>query len=141
MTHARLLIADSHANMVKAVQGLLSDLFDTVAAVSDEDSLLQNAAAMKPDLIIVDLSLPVSGAGNVLRLLRVLRSAPAGKIIVLSIHDEAATARESLAAGAMGFVLKRSAATDLIPAVHEVLHDRTYISPGVQGDCSATDLF
>jgi DNA-binding NarL/FixJ family response regulator len=141
VTHARLLIADSHSNMVKAVQGLLSDLFDTVVAVSDEDSLLQNAAALKPDLIIVDLSLPVSGAGNVLCLLRALYSAPAGKIIVLSIHDEAATARESLAAGAMGFVLKRSAATDLIPAVHEVLRDHAYISPGVQGDRSASDLF
>jgi DNA-binding NarL/FixJ family response regulator len=136
-----LLIADSHSNMVKAVQGLLSDLFDTVVAVSDEDSLLQNAAALKPDLIIVDLSLPVSAAGNIFRLLRILRSAPAGRIIALSIHDEAATARQSLAAGAMGFVLKRSAATDLIPAVHEVFHGHTYTSPGVQGDCSATDLF
>ncbi len=141
MTHARLLIADSHSTMVKAVRGLLADLFDTVVAVSDEDSLFENAAALKPDLIIVDLSLPVSVAGNVFRLLRALHSAPAGKIIVLSIHDEAATARQSLAAGAMGFVLKRSAATDLIPAVHEVLHDHAYISPGVRGDCSATDLF
>ena len=58
MTHARLLIADSHSTMVKAVRGLLADLFDTVVAVSSKDSLFENAAALKPDLIIVDLSLP-----------------------------------------------------------------------------------
>jgi DNA-binding NarL/FixJ family response regulator len=139
--HACLLIADSHANMLKAVEGLLSALFDTVVAVSDEDSLLQSAAALQPDLIIVDLSLPVSGPGNVLRRLRGLPSTSAAKVIALSIHDEAEAARDSLAAGAMGFVLKRSAATDLIPAVREVLEDHTYVSPVVRGDFSAAGIF
>ena len=124
--------------MLEAVQGLLRDLFEAVVMVADGDSLLQVSTALKPDLIIVDLSLPISGTGNVLRHLRLKAPSHPAKVIVLSIHDEAEAVREAFAAGAMGFVLKRAAARDLIPAVSEVLRDRRYVSPGVQAEGRAS---
>ena len=132
--HARLLIADAHQNMLEAIRGLLRDIFEVVVMVADGDSLMQVSTAMKPDLIIVDLSLPVFGTESTLRQLRLDDVVPSAKVIVLSIHDEAEAVREAFAAGAMGFVLKRAAATDLIPAVSKVLHNRRYLSPGVQAD-------
>jgi DNA-binding NarL/FixJ family response regulator len=137
MKHGRLVIADAHQNMLEAVQRLLGSLFEAVVMVADGDSLLHVSRALMPDLIIVDLSLPVSGTGNVLRHLRLRALLPPVKVVVLSIHDEAEAVREAYAAGAMGFVLKRAAATDLIPAVSEVLRDRRYVSPGVQPDGKA----
>lgn len=131
---ARLLIADAHQNMLEAVQSLLEGLFETVAIVGNGDSLLEISADLKPDLIVVDLSLPVSGAANVLRHPGLKALFSPAKVIVLSIHDEAVAVREAFAEGAMGFVLKRAAATDLIPAVNAVLRDRKYVSPGVQGE-------
>jgi DNA-binding NarL/FixJ family response regulator len=136
--HALLLIADAHQNMLGAVQGLLGSLFEAVVMVTDGDSLLQISTALKPDLIIVDLSLPFSGTGNILRQLRLKAILPPTKVIVLSIHDEAEAVREAFAAGVMGFVLKRAAATDLILAVSEVFQDQRYVSPGIQADVYAS---
>ena len=138
MKHARLLIADAHQNMLEAVRRLLRDLFEVVVMVADGDSLIQVSTATKPDLVIVDLSLPVSGTGNVLRHLRSSNSLSPAKVIALSIHDEAEAVHEAFAAGATGFVLKRAAATDLIPAVSKVLHDHRYVSPGVQAEGRAS---
>jgi DNA-binding NarL/FixJ family response regulator len=132
MTHSLLVIADAHPNMLEAVRRLLGDLFEAVVMVADGDSLLRVSAALRPDLIIVDLSLPFSGTGNVLRHLCLRTSLPHAKVIVLSIHDEAEAVRETFATGAMGFVLKRAAATDLLPAVSDVLRGQRYVSPGVE---------
>ena len=134
MKHARLLIADAHQNILEAVRALLQDFFEVAVMVADEDSLLHVTTALKPDLIIVDLSLPVVGAGNALRHLRLNDSLMPPKVIALSIHDEAEAVQRAFAAGAMGFVLKGAAATDLIPAVSEVLRDHRYVSPGVQAE-------
>lgn len=132
MKPACLLIADAHQNMSMAVQKLLQDFFERVIIVADGESLLNVSCDFRPDLIIVDLSLPFSGRGNILRNLRLNALLPHTKIIVLSIHDEVEAVREMFTAGAMGFVLKGAAATDLVSAVSEVLQDRRYVSPGVQ---------
>ena len=134
MKHASLVIADAHQNMLEAVRSLLRDLFEVVVMVADGDSLIRASTALEPDLIIVDLSLAASGAGNALQSLRFNNSLPATRIIALSIHDETEAVREAFAAGATGFVLKRAAATDLIPAVSKVLQNHRYVSPGVQAE-------
>jgi DNA-binding NarL/FixJ family response regulator len=130
--HGCLIIADSHHNMLEGIWKLLQDRFEAVVMVADENSLRRAMAALDHDLVVVDQSLPVSGTGGILRRLRLFDRQPRAKVIVLSIHDEFEAAGEAMGAGAAGFVLKRSAATDLIPAVTEVLGDRRYISPGVQ---------
>ena len=73
--------------------------------------------------------MPVAGGVNVAR--RLKNHYPELKVIILSVHDEPTIVKAALAAGVCGFVLKRSVATDLIPAVREALEGRTYISPAV----------
>jgi DNA-binding NarL/FixJ family response regulator len=128
--HGCLLLADSHLNMLAGVHSLLDTLFETVLMVADERSLMEAIATIKPDLVIVDLSLPSSGEENIAR--RLISQHPDARLIVLSVHDDPTVAIVVLKAGAAGFVLKRSAATDLTPAVNEVLRGGVFVSPSVQ---------
>jgi DNA-binding NarL/FixJ family response regulator len=122
----RVVIADRHPAMLEGMRRMLETETESVLMVSDEASLLQAVEAANPELVIVDLSLPVSGAGNVVRLLKQRhRDTP---IIVVSVHDDPAVAVEAAAAGAEGFVLKRRAVVDLLPAVREVCEGRRYCS-------------
>ncbi len=82
------------------------------------------------DLVIADLSIPISSGKTVPRLLKRLRSEI--KVVILSVHDELAAAQECLAARAQGFVLTQAAANDLIPAVEAVLRGEIYVSPCIQ---------
>ena len=102
-------------------------MFDTVFMVADEASLIEAAEKLKPDLIVADLSLPVTKEINVVR--RLKASFPDIKLIILSIHDEQAAFGECIEAGARGIVLKRKAVDDLIPAVQLVLKGGIYVSP------------
>ncbi len=122
-----VLLADSHQNMLEGIRGLLESMFEAVVMVADEKSLLATIDEMDLDLVVVDLSMLVSEENHVARRLKGRR--PELKVVILSVHDEPAAVKESQAAGALGFVLKRSAATELIPAIREVLEGRIYISP------------
>ena len=126
----RVLLADRHQNMLEGIRNLLETVFDVVVMVADEKSLLDSLVKVQPDMVIVDLSLLITEEINVARRVRKLNSDI--KIIILSVHDEQTAVDECLSAGAAGFVLKRTAANDLIPAVWEVLKGRTYVSPSVE---------
>jgi DNA-binding NarL/FixJ family response regulator len=127
MKQGKVLLADNHQNMLEGVRNLLEDMFETVFMVADEASLLEAAEKLKPDLIVADLSLPVTKEVNIVRRLKM--AFPDIKLIILSIHDERAAVGECINAGATGIVLKRRAVIDLIPAVESVLKGRIYISP------------
>jgi DNA-binding NarL/FixJ family response regulator len=122
-----VLLADNHLNLVEAVRRLLDGTFATTVIVSDEASLLEAVGRMEPDLVVVDLSLPVSGTVNVVRSL--FSRYPRLRVIALSIHDEHPAIAQALGAGAAGFVLKRTVAVDLTAAVDAVLRGETYVSP------------
>jgi DNA-binding NarL/FixJ family response regulator len=126
MSHSRVLLADDHPNMLEAVRGLLEGKFATTVMVADETSLFESVKRMEPDLVVVDLSLPVSGGCNVV--LTLLSRYPGLRVIVLSVHDEQAALSQALGAGAAGFVLKRTAAVELTAAVDAVLRGETYVS-------------
>jgi len=130
MRYGRLLVADSHLSMLGGVHGLLDSLFETVLMVADERSLEDAVTTFKPDLVIVDLSLPREGGTNIAR--QLLAQHPDMRLIVLSIHDEPTVVGQMLSAGVAGFVLKRAAATDLIPAIKEVLEGGTYVCQGLR---------
>ncbi len=127
MKQGKVLLADNHQNMLEGVRNLLEDMFETVFMVADEASLMEAAEKLKPDLIVADLSLPVTKEINIARLLKT--TFPDIKLIILSIHDEQAAVGECIEAGARGIVLKRMAVDDLIPAVEAVLKGGTYVSP------------
>jgi DNA-binding NarL/FixJ family response regulator len=128
--YGHLLVADQHMNMLEGIRGLLEDLFETIVMVADRDSLFDAVNKIRPDLAIVDLSLPAAGEIDLVGGLK--RRFPDLKIIILSVHDEPFVMHEVLRAGAAAFVLKRCAADDLIPAVHEVLEGRTFVSVSVR---------
>lgn len=133
MKYGRVLLADSHLNMVSGVYSLLESIFASVLMVSDERSLLEAVATFQPDLLVVDLSLPnpSEGAGESLAT-RLKRQFPELQFIVLSVHDDPTVVADVRSAGAAGFVLKRSIGSDLLPAVKEVLTGGRYVSPAVQ---------
>jgi DNA-binding NarL/FixJ family response regulator len=106
----------------------------TMLMVADEHSLIEAVTGTQFDLVIADLSFPVSYGENVARLLQRLN--PDLKTIILSVHDEQTVVDECLAGGTKGFVLKRSASTDLLAAVEAVLKGGTYISPSC---CTQTE--
>jgi DNA-binding NarL/FixJ family response regulator len=125
-----VLIADSHPEMLGAVRSLLEGMFEAVVMVGDEASLLAAIPSLQPDLVVVDLSLPVAGQRHIV--LQLGELFPTLKEIVLSVHSEAEAARTALGAGAAGYVLKRTAATDLAEAVRAVRGGKTYVSPTVE---------
>lgn len=95
--------------------------------VDDTKLLLEAAETLKPDVAVVDLSMPGFNEVNAVRQLKDRN--PELKVIVLSIYDEPNVLNETLATGVSGFVLLRSAAWDLIPAIRNVLQGWTYVSP------------
>jgi DNA-binding NarL/FixJ family response regulator len=115
--------------MLGGVHSLLDTLFRTVLMVADERSLMEVVAAFRPEVVVVDLSLPGADEANVAR--RLKTRYPDLRIVVLSVHDEPTVARQLLEGGAAGFVLKRTAAVDLLPAIEEVLRGGTYVSPAL----------
>jgi DNA-binding NarL/FixJ family response regulator len=129
MKQSKVILADNHQNMLGGVRTLLESMFETVFMVADEASLIEAVVKLSPDLIVADLSLPVSNEINVAR--RLKKAFPSIKLIILSIHDEGSAVGECLVAGASGFVLKRTAVTDLGQAIEAVLRGDIYMSPSV----------
>ncbi len=129
MKQGKVILADNHQDMLAGARALLETIFETVFMVADEASLIEAADKLSPDLIIADLSLPVTMEVNIAR--RLKKKFPGVKLIILSIHDEGAAVGECLVAGASGFVLKRTAVNDLIPAVEAVMKGDIYMSPSV----------
>src|SRR5512135_2094013 len=115
MKQGKVILADRHQNMLAGERTLLESMFETVFMVADEASLIEAAERLSPDLIIADLSLPVSRELNVAR--RLKKAYPGIRLIILSVHDEGTAVGECLEAGAVGFVLKRTAVNDLVAAI------------------------
>jgi len=114
-----VLLANRHHGLSDGIRGLLETSFETVFMVTDEASLLEGAARLKPPVVILDLSL---ATGDLVGLLRSVRArSPDSRLLVLSTHDERTVAEAARAAGAHAVVLKRSIATDLLPAVDMLL--------------------
>ncbi len=130
MKEARVLLADSHKLMLEGLSYLLRPTFEVVGLVSDTKSLLEVAGTLKPDVAVVDLSMPAFHEVNVVRQFKVRN--PELKVIVLSVYDEPEVINKILATGVSGFVLTRSAAWDLIPAIRKVLQGQIYVSPALR---------
>jgi DNA-binding NarL/FixJ family response regulator len=125
----RLLLADRHFGVLEGSQCLLRDLFGSIVMVADEQSLMEAASGLRPDLVIMDLSL--AGRQEARLAERLLECHPGLRLVVLSVHEEASVADRLMAAGVAGFVVKRAVGTDLLPAVRRVLDGGTYVSPTV----------
>lgn len=117
--------------MLGGIRRLLEDEFEAFLMVSDDISLFHALEHIHPDVVVADLSLPIETETNIAWVFK--KNFPKLKIIILSLHDEKSAVDDVMAAGAEGYVLKQRAVIDLIPAIHEVLQGRKYISPYMKG--------
>jgi DNA-binding NarL/FixJ family response regulator len=121
-----IVLADRHPSMLSGIRSLLATEANAVLMTVDEVSLLEAVQKVIPDLVIADLSFPVSGGTNVAKLIKQCNSTI--KIIILSAYDDPPAVEEIMKDGADGFVLRQRAVVDLIPAVREVCQGGRYMS-------------
>jgi DNA-binding NarL/FixJ family response regulator len=123
----RLLLADDHMVLLDGLRKLLEPEFELAGVASDGQELLAAAARLKPDLILLDISMPSLNGIDAARQLR--KIAPSSKLVFLTQHGDPEYVTEAFRTGASGYLLKGAAATELITAIHEVMRGRFYISP------------
>jgi DNA-binding NarL/FixJ family response regulator len=127
MDKKRILLADDHPHFSELVESLLGPMFQIVGKVSDGQALLDAALALKPDVILTDISMPVLNGIEAVDELH--RSGCNSKIIFVTIHSDPDFVRSCLAVGAAGYIVKPRVALDLLHAIREVLAGNLFISP------------
>jgi DNA-binding NarL/FixJ family response regulator len=125
----QVIVADDHRLVAEGVVKILEKEYSVVATPSDGRSFVEAVEKMRPDLALVDISLPLLNGLDACRHLH--KSCPEVKIIILTMHAEQHYVNEAFRVGVGGYVLKTSVADELLFAVKEVLSGRTYISPVV----------
>ena len=124
-----LLLADDHAIVIEGLRKLLQPEFELVGAVGDGWALLEAAEKLRPDVIVVDVSMPLLNGIDAIR--RLKSAGLPSKVVILSMHLDAEIATEAFRAGASGYELKHSATGALSSAICEALAGRTFISPRI----------
>jgi len=125
-----VLLADDDRAFLNLVCQLLEPEFDVVGTVGDGQALLAAASDLHPDLLVTDISMPRLNGFQAARQLK--KTQPNTRILILSVHEEPMAVTEALAIGVDGYVVKRSAATDLIPALLQVFQGNRFISEAVR---------
>jgi DNA-binding NarL/FixJ family response regulator len=125
----RVLLADDHTLLLEAFEKLLEHDFTVVGAVSDGRALLSAAAELEPDVIVLDIAMPLLNGLDAARQLK--KTMPAIKLIFLTMNEDPNVASEAFRAGASGYLLKTSAASELSKAINEALCGRSYITPQI----------
>ena len=132
MSKPSILLADDHTLFVEALHNVLEPEFTLVGEVGDGRALLEAAPRFRPDVILLDLSMPLlNGIDAAYQLKRLV---PDTKLLFLSMHGDATYVTEAFRAGAAGYVLKRSTATELLQAIRAVLRGQLYVSPMLTKD-------
>lgn len=123
----RTVIVDDHTLLAEAFKKLLEGECDVVGTYGDARQFLLEVPRLNPDIVILDLSMPMLNGLDAARELK--RLVPATKIIFLTMNEDPDIAAEAFRIGASGYLLKRSAASELQQAVREVMNHRYYITP------------
>lgn len=123
----RILLADDHTLLLDGIRLILEPEFDLVGSVEDGQALLTAAQQLKPDVVLLDISMPKLNGIDAAHQLRKLL--PTAKVVFVTMHSDADYVAEAFRAGACGYILKRSAATELLTAIREVLKGNHYVSP------------
>src|SRR5215470_17225941 len=126
MTAARVMLADDHTILVEAFRNLLEPHYEVVGTVADGRALIEAASQLKPDVIVVDIGMPLmNGLEAGVRLKQVV---PTAKLIFLTMNEDPDLAAEAMRRGASGYLLKSSAASELIRAIQMALKGKTYLT-------------
>ena len=125
-------MADDHTLVAEGVRKLLEPHFDLLEIVENGRAVLEAAGNLHPEVILLDISMPLLNGIDAARQLS--KMDPRAKILFLTMHADPAYVTEAFRAGASGYLLKRSAASELVFAIQEVLEGRTYVTPLVAKD-------
>ena len=127
MKRIRLLIADDHVMFAQGLESLLRDEFDLLGMAGNGEELVDATLRLNPDVILVDISMPVLNGFDAVR--RIREGGSDTRIIFLTMHDDATLLSEAFRCGASGYILKQAAGEELVNAIREVANGQNYISP------------
>ena len=127
MNRPRVLLADDHAMLLDALKRLLEPACHVVAAVTDGRALVDTAATLQPDVIVADIGMPRLNGLDACE--HLMGKVPGTKLIFLTVNEDPDVAAEAIRRGALGYLLKKSAATELFAAIQQALAGRHYVTP------------
>jgi DNA-binding NarL/FixJ family response regulator len=131
MKRPRVLLADDHPLTLEGIRAVLEPHLESVGTVSDGRALVEAALRTKPDLIVLDITMPL--LNGIDAAVQIRKSLPAVKLLFITMHVSPAYLEAVLNAGGAGYVLKSSAREELLNAAESVLKGRIYITPGLSG--------
>jgi DNA-binding NarL/FixJ family response regulator len=132
MKRKRLLLADDHKIVLDGLKMILEPEFEIVATVEDGRALVSAAQRLTPDVIVVDISMPLLNGIEAIRQIR--KSDYHVKVVFLTMQPDVTYAIRAFEAGASGYVLKHAASSELVTAIHEALKGQTYVTPIIAGE-------
>jgi DNA-binding NarL/FixJ family response regulator len=132
VSRVRVLLADDHRILAEGLRSLLVPEFDLIGVVEDGRAMVEAAKALKPDVIIADISMPQLNGIEALEEVR--KFIPNVRVIFLTMHRDVAYARRALEAGAVGFVVKHAALDELVLAVRAAAQGRIFVTPALAGE-------
>jgi DNA-binding NarL/FixJ family response regulator len=128
----RVLIADDHSVVAEGLRSLLEKKYDVVGMVANGRELLAEAPKLKPDVIVLDIGMPLLNGLDAAA--RLNSSVPQTKLVFLTMKDDPNLAAAALKLGAVAYVLKHAAASELLKAVSEVLQGRSYVTSKLRAE-------
>jgi DNA-binding NarL/FixJ family response regulator len=123
---ARILLADDHAELLALAVQIIDAEFEVVETFNNGQAVVDAAAALEPDLVVLDISMPGLNGIEAAQHLRAARSK--ARIVFLTVHKDQDYLRSAFAAGALGYVVKDRLASDLVPALREALAGHRFVS-------------
>jgi DNA-binding NarL/FixJ family response regulator len=127
MSRPRVLLADDHTLVLDGFRKLLEERCEIVGVAEDGRTLIRKAQELQPDIVTLDISMPhLNGVDAARKLKRIL---PRTKLIFVTMHADPAYVNEAFKAGASGYLLKRSAGSELLQAIQSVMEGQCYVTP------------
>jgi len=138
MTRPRILMADDHAIVLAGLRKLVEAEGEVVGMVEDGRALVEAAQQLRPDIVLLDISMPLLNGLDAAR--QISKLVPESKLIFLTMHATPTYATEAFKAGASGYLIKRSAAVELKQAIQAVMRGQHYMTPLITKDVLAATL-
>jgi len=130
MQRIRILLADDHVMVSAAFRKLLEPQYEVIGSVEDGRTLLKTAIELEPDIVLVDIGMPLLNGLDAGRELK--KRMPHVKLIFLTMNTDSDVAAEALRAGGSAYLLKNSQASELLQAVHDVVRGLSYVTPQIR---------
>lgn len=138
MGRTRVLLADDHLMLVEALKKVLEVEYDVVGSVGDGLALLNAAERLRPDIVVLDIAMPLLNGLDAARQLR--NNLPAVKLVFLTMNEDPYLVGEAFRSGASAYLLKQGAAQELTVAISDVLKGKTYVTPCIAGGLANISL-